>query len=58
MRLAFDYERRSRWTRFEGYEITGDVAHTIVCGQVVDCDGEVVGEPGDDTFVSRSPDDI
>jgi dihydroorotase-like cyclic amidohydrolase len=50
---AEDLHMSCGWTPFEGYEITGDITHTIVGGQVVARDGEVVGEPGDGTFVSR-----
>jgi len=50
---AEDLHMSCGWTPFEGYEITGDITHTIVGGQVIARDGEVVGEPGDGTFVSR-----
>jgi len=41
------------WTPFEGYEIGGDVTHTIVGGQVVAREREILGNPGDGTFIPR-----
>jgi dihydroorotase/allantoinase len=50
---ADDLHMSCGWTPFEGYELTGDVTHTIVGGEVVAREGEVLGDPGDGRFVPR-----
>jgi dihydroorotase/allantoinase len=50
---AEDLHMSCGWTPYEGYELTGDVTHTIVGGEVVARDGEVLGDPGDGQFVPR-----
>jgi dihydroorotase/allantoinase len=41
------------WTPFEGRTIQGGITHTIVQGEVVAKNGEVLGSPGDGAFVPR-----
>jgi len=45
----------SDFSPFEGRDLTGGVKHTILRGNVIIEDGQVVGEPGVGKFVPRAP---
>jgi dihydroorotase-like cyclic amidohydrolase len=40
-----------KWTPFEGWEIMGFPFMTLVRGEKIMEDGEIVGEPGHGTFI-------
>jgi dihydroorotase-like cyclic amidohydrolase len=42
------------WIPYEGWRITGMVTHTIIRGNVVAQNGEVLGKPGWGRFVKRA----
>jgi dihydroorotase (multifunctional complex type) len=44
-----EVESRIGWTPYDGRSITGRVVHTLVRGETVYADGQVVGEPGHGT---------
>ena len=44
---------RAGWTPFEGTEVTGAVAMTVIRGRLVARDGRPVGEPGSAAFIPR-----
>ena len=39
------------WTPWDGYEVKGVPVYTILRGNVVMEDGEVLGQPGDGKFI-------
>ena len=44
---------KADYSIYEGREVTGRVTKTLVRGEVVAADGEVVGDPGHGRFVER-----
>ena len=42
---------KAGWTAYEGYEVTGVPIFTIVRGNIVMEDGDVLGKPGDGKFI-------
>ena len=42
---------KAGWTAYEGYEVTGVPVFTIVRGNIVMEDGDVIGKPGDGKFI-------
>ena len=46
---------KTKFTPFEGYRIVGKPFLTVVRGEIVFEDGEVIGKPGHGRFIPRSP---
>ncbi len=51
----FYHTMEPRYSTFHGEELTGLPTHTIVGGEVVVEDGELLAEPGDRTYLARGP---
>jgi len=50
---AGDNASKADYSIYEGREVTGQVTTTLVRGEVVATDGEVVGEPGHGRYIER-----
>jgi dihydropyrimidinase len=55
---AASQQSRADYSLFEGMEVVGAPVLVTVRGRVVVEDGEVVGQPGDGTYLSRQPFDL
>lgn len=52
-----DMESKSAWTPYVGWEFTGAPVLTMLRGEVIAKDGEVVGEPGSARYIAGRPQD-
>lgn len=49
---------KSGWTPYRGWELTGGPVLTMLRGKVIARDGEVIGQPGNGTYIGNSPQQV
>ena len=46
---------KSGWTPYQGWELTGGPVLTMLRGKIIAQEGEVIGQPGNGTYIGNSP---